>query len=268
MTGAADDIWNTVDLMIKGRSALVLGSTSGLGLAVANGLAGEGARTAFTGRRGEAARSAAAAHPGALGLELDVADPESVRRGIAEVTAAFGPIDILVLNSGGPPPGTAADLTPAELEASLRTLLLAQIDLVSLVLPGMRDRKWGRIVAIGSSGVDQPIPGLARSNAARAALAGYLKTLAGEVAADGITVNMVLPGRIATRRITEIDNARAKATGLEVAEVQAQALSAIPAGRYGTAEEFASMAVFLCSDNASYVTGTRVRVDGGMVGAH
>src|ERR1700760_4959119 len=155
--------------MIKGRSALVLGSTSGLGLAVAAGLAAEGARTAF-----------------------------SVRRGLAAVIDAYGRVDILVLNSGGPPPGTAAELTAEQMETSLRTLLLAHIDLVSLVLPGMRERKWGRIVAIGSSGVQQPIAGLARSNAARAGLAGYLKTLAAEVASDRVTVNMVLPGRIGT----------------------------------------------------------------------
>jgi len=161
-----------VDLQLKGRGALVLGATSGLGRAVAEGLAAEGARTAFTGRRGEVAREAASRYPGAIGLELDVADPESVRRGIAEVADKFGAIDILVLNSGGPPPGTAAELTPGEMETSLNTLLLAQIGLVSQVLPAMRRRKWGRIVSIGSSGVEAPIAGLARSNAARAALAG------------------------------------------------------------------------------------------------
>lgn len=259
---------DVVDLMLKGRGALVLGSTSGLGLAVAEGLAGEGARTAFTGRRGDAARRAAEAHPGALGLRLDVSDPESVRRGVAEVTDAFGAIDILVLNSGGPPPGTAAELTPGEIAESLNPLLLAQISVVTLVLPEMRRRGWGRIVAIGSSGVDAPIVGLARSNAARAALAGYLKTLAGEVAADGVTVNMVLPGRISTRRVTEIDNSTAQATGQDPAAVRAASEKAIPAGRYGTPEEFASAVVYLCGAGASYITGTRLRVDGGMVAAH
>ena len=254
--------------MIKGRSALVLGSTSGLGLAVAEGLADEGVRTAFSGRRRELALRAAEGHDEALGLELDVADADSMRRGIAQVTDAFGPIDILVLNSGGPPPGTAADLSPDEMAASLATLLLAQIRAVSLVLPGMRQRKWGRIVAIGSSGIDQPIAGLARSNAARAGLAGYLKTLATEVAADGVTVNMVLPGRIATGRVAELDGARAAATGQDLATVRERAVRAIPAGRYGTPEEFASAVVFLCSGRASYITGTRLRVDGGMVTSH
>lgn len=259
---------DAVDLMLKGRGALVLGATSGLGLAVADGLAAEGARTAFTGRRADAARGAARRHPGAIGLELDVADPESARRGVAAVEAEFGAIDILVLNSGGPPPGTAAELTAEQAEDSLRTLLLAHVGIVRLVLPQMRRRKWGRIVAIGSSGVDAPIPGLVRSNAGRAALAGYLKTLAGEVAADGVTVNMVLPGRIATKRLAELDTARARASGQEVAAIGAVAIGAIPAARYGTPAEFASVAVFLCGEGAAYVTGTRIRVDGGMVAAH
>jgi 3-oxoacyl-[acyl-carrier protein] reductase len=257
-----------VDLMLKGRGALVLGATSGLGLAVAEGLASEGARTAFTGRRGDVARDAAARYPGALGLELDVADPGSARGAVAEVTSEFGAIDILVLNSGGPPPGTAAQLTAEEMAESMRTLLLAHIGVVQLVLPEMRRRKWGRIVAIGSSGIDAPIPGLVRSNAGRAALSGYLKTIAGEVAADGVTVNMVLPGRISTKRIAELDGARARATGQDMAEITAQALSTIPAGRYGTPEEFASVAVFLCGAGAAYITGTRIRVDGGMVASY
>jgi 3-oxoacyl-[acyl-carrier protein] reductase len=257
-----------VDLELKGRGALVLGATSGLGRAVAEGLAAEGARTAFTGRRGDVARDAASRFPGSLGLSLDVSDPESVRRGAAEVTAELGAIDILVLNSGGPPPGTASKLAPDAMAASLQTLLLSQIELVSLVLPSMRERGWGRIVSIGSSGVEAPIPGLVRSNAGRAALAGYLKTLAGEVAADGVTVNMVLPGRISTARIAEIDNAAAARTGKDVAAVEAEAMSAIPAGRYGTPEEFANAVVFLCGAGASYITGLRLRVDGGLITAH
>jgi len=259
---------DAVDLQLKGRGALVLGATSGLGRAVADGLAAEGARTAFTGRRGDVAREAAARYPGSLGLELDIADPESVRRGVTEATEALGAIDIVVLNSGGPPPGNAEGLTPGDMEASLRSLLLGHIGLVSQVLPEMRRRKWGRIVAIGSSGIDAPIAGLARSNAGRAALAGYLKTLASEVAADGVTVNMVLPGRIMTPRVTEIDNARARSTGKDVETVAAEYVAAIPAGRYGEPEEFASAAVFLCGAGASFITGERLRVDGGMVAAH
>lgn len=257
-----------MDLKLAGRSALVLGSTSGLGLAIAQGLAGEGARTAFTGRRGEVAGRAAADYPGSVGLELDLADAGSASEGVDAAVAALGAIDILVLNSGGPPPGAAADLTADGMAASLTTLLLSQISIVSRLLPEMRSRRWGRILAIGSSGIDQPIQGLVRSNAGRAALAGYLKTLAGEVAADGVTVNMVLPGRIETSRTAELDANRAQATGVDAAAVRARAEQAIPAGRYGTTEEFASVAVFLCSDRASYVTGTRLRVDGGMVAAH
>lgn len=257
-----------MDLQLKGRGALVLGATSGLGRAVAEGLAAEGARTAFSGRRGDVARNAAARYPGSIGLELDIADPESVRRAVAEVTDAFGVIDIVVLNSGGPPPGTAAGLTPDQMAESINPLLLGHIGLVSQVLPEMRRRKWGRIVAIGSSGVEAPIADLARSNAARAALAGYLKTLATEVAAEGVTVNMVLPGRIATKRVTEIDTARARAAGKDVETVAAETIATIPAGRYGEPEEFASAVVYLCGAGASYITGTRLRVDGGMIAAH
>lgn len=235
---------------------------------MAEGLAAEGARTAFTGRRGDVAREAASPYPGSIGLELDITDPESVRRAVAAVTGEFGAIDIVVLNSGGPPPGTAADLTPEEMADSIRPLLLGHIGLVQQVLPEMRRRKWGRIVAVGSSGVDAPIAGLARSNAGRAALAGYLKTLASEVAADGVTVNMVLPGRMKTRRVTEIDKARAAATGKDIETVAAEFIAAIPAGRYGEPEEFAAMAVFLCGAQASFITGERLRVDGGQVAAH
>jgi 3-oxoacyl-[acyl-carrier protein] reductase len=257
-----------MDLMLTGRSALVLGSTSGLGLAIAEGLASEGARVAFTGRRGDTAREVAQRYPGSIGMELDLADNESVERALELVGNTFDSVDILVLNSGGPPAGSATELTASALEASLRTLVLVQIEIVSRLLPGMRARRWGRIVGIGSSGLEQPIPGLVQSNAARAALDGYLKTLSREVGTDGVTVNMVLPGRIDTDRVTQLDGIRARSTGTDAASVRAQAEQSIPVGRYGTPEEFASMAVFLCSDKASYVTGTHIRVDGGLVSSY
>lgn len=149
--------------------------------------------------------------------------------------------------------------------SAVETLLLAQIRLVSAVLPAMRERGWGRILAIGSSGVRQPIPNLVRSNVARAGLAAYLKTLAGEVARDGVTVNMILPGRIDTDRVAALDAGQAECRGVDVESVRRESAERIPVGRYGRPEEFADMATFLCGERASYVTGTQVRVDGGLL---
>ena len=252
-------------LGLDGRTALVLGSTSGLGLAIAQGLAGEGAHVVICGRRGDVAAERAAALPSAIGLEVDLNRPDAAAVAVAAAGQRFGQIDVLVLNAGGPPPGTAAALEADALSPAVRTLLLAQIEFVGEVLPGMRARGWGRIVAIGSSGVEAPIPGLVQSNTVRAALAGYLKTLAGEVAADGVTVNLILPGRIHTGRVDQLDENAARARGSDVAEVRRASQQRIPMRRYGRPEEFGSVAVFLCSDQASYVTGTAVRVDGGML---
>jgi 3-oxoacyl-[acyl-carrier protein] reductase len=252
-----------MDLSLESRSALVLGSTSGLGLAIAQRLAEEGARVAFTGRRGAEAARLAEGHPGAIGLALDLQDESSVDRAVSMVSERFGGVDIVVLNSGGPPPGTAAALQAHDLAAALRALLLAQIGIVARLLPGMREREWGRIVAVGSSGVQQPIPNLVQSNTVRAALAGYLKTLSREVAADGVTVNMVLPGRMDTDRVAQLDAGQAQRQGTDVGTARRQSEESIPMGRYGTPREFADVAVFLCSQNASYVTGAQIRVDGG-----
>ncbi|MEJ3657493.1 SDR family oxidoreductase [Actinomycetes bacterium KLBMP 9759] len=257
-----------MDLGLSRRTALVLGSTSGLGRAIADGLATEGARVAFCGRRTEMVASAAAAHPGSIGVGIDLTDPESTAAALDTVDEEFGHVDVLVLNSGGPPPGTAAELTSGQLAESLQTLVLTQMDLVARYLPGMRERGWGRIVAVGSSGMQQPIPGLARSNASRAALAGYLKTLSAEVAGDGVTVNMVLPGKIDTDRLAQIDNARAGSTGADIEDVRAQSQASIPIGRYGRPEEFGAAAVFLCGEPAGYITGIQLRVDGGAVGSY
>ncbi len=256
-----------MDLGLTGRTALVIGSTSGLGLAIAKVLAVEGANVVLSGRRGEVAKAEAAALPSAVGVELDLQQPETVEHALTQVRDAFGQIDILVLNGGGPTPGLASELTPERLEQATRTLLSAQILLANSVLPSMRARNWGRILAIGSSGVQQPIPNLASSNIARAALAGYLKTLASEVAADGVTVNMILPGRISTDRVAGLDARNAQIAGASVQEIKSQSESTIPAGRYGRAAEFADVAAFLCSDRASYVVGAQIRVDGGLIRA-
>jgi 3-oxoacyl-[acyl-carrier protein] reductase len=170
-----------------------------------------------------------------------------------------------VLNSGGPPPGAAAEITPEQTADALHTLLLQHQRLVRAVLPGMVERGWGRIVAIGSSGVQQPLERLALSNVGRAALAGYLKTLAAEVASDGVTVNMVLPGRIDTDRVAALDSAAAERTGTTQQQARERSEAGIPAGRYGRPEEFASAVVYLASDPAGYVTGVQLRCDGGLV---
>ena len=254
-----------MDLGLAGRTAVVCASTSGLGEATARALAAEGARVVVSGRRGERAVEIAAELPEAVGAGVDLTEPDGPETLVARAHDAFGPVDVLVLNSGGPPPSTAATLDTDALTDALLPLLLAQQRLVSLVLPAMRERGWGRILAVGSSGVVAPIPGLALSNVGRAALAGYLKTLAGEVGGDGVTVNLLLPGRIATARTAQIDQPAAEREGGSIEDVEARATAAIPAGRYGTAAEFGAVAAFLCSEAASYVTGTATRCDGGLV---
>lgn len=248
-----------MDLGLTGRVAVVCASTGGLGRAVAEALAAEGARVVVSGRRGDRAREIAARLPGATGVEADLTDPKAAR------TLIDGPVDILVLNGPGPKPGAAAEAGEADFAAALDSLFLAQQRLVARALPGMRERGWGRILAIGSSGVAAPLAGLALSNAGRAALAAYLKTLAGEVAADGVTVNLLLPGRIATDRVAALDEAKAARQGRTPEEVAAESRAAIPARRYGRPADFGAAAAFLCGEPASYITGTALRCDGGLV---
>ncbi len=254
-----------MDLGIDGRTALVLGSTSGLGHAVAERLAAEGAAVVVTGRRGDLAREIAAGWPRSLGVEVDLATPDAVADLIARVRDSVGSVDILILNSPGPPPAAAADLGSVEIAAAIQNLVLRQVELVAEVLPGMRERGWGRIVAIGSSGIQPPLSNLALSNTGRAALAPYLKTLAAETATHGVTVNMVLPGRIATDRVASLDRAAAESQHISSSEVARQSTATIPAGRYGRPEEFADAVAFLASERAGYITGVQLRVDGGLV---
>lgn len=253
-----------MDTGLKGKHVLVPGSSSGIGLAVARALAHEGAEVVLAARRGDVVRQEAAKLPSAVGVEIDMTDEGAPADLVAAAERAFGPVEVLVLNGGGPPPGAAADLDGEQVITAVHQQLLQHQRLVSLVLPGMRERGWGRVVAMGSSGVQSPIANLALSNIGRAGLAGYLKTLAGEVAADGVTVNMVLPGRIGTDRVDSLDAATAKRTERTLEEVRAASMASIPAGRYGRPEEFAAAVTFLAGEPASFITGEQLRCDGGM----
>ena len=257
-----------MDIGVAGRTAVVLGSTSGLGWAVASTLADEGANVVLVGRREELVKECAASLPSAVGVVADITEPDGPATVLQAAEEAFGDVDILVLNGGGPPPAHAQDLDGDGIDRAVRLLLRPHVDLVRGVLPGMRQRRWGRVVAIGSSGVQQPIPNLASSNVGRAALAGYLKSLSDDVAAEGVTVNMVRPGRIDTDRVVSIDKAAAERTGTTPEEARRESEASIPAGRYGTAEEFAAVVAFLAGERASYVTGEQVRCDGGLVRSH
>jgi 3-oxoacyl-[acyl-carrier protein] reductase len=257
-----------MDIGVAGRTAVVLGSTSGLGWAVASTLADEGANVVLVGRREELVKERAASLPSAVGVVADLTEPDGPATVLQAAEEAFGDVDILVLNGGGPPPAHAQDLDGDGIDRAVRLLLRPHVEMVRGVLPGMRQRRWGRVVAIGSSGVQQPIPNLASSNVGRAALAGYLKSLSDDVAAEGVTVNMVLPGRIDTDRVVAIDKAAAERTGTTPEEARRESEASIPAGRYGTAEEFAAVVAFLAGERASYVTGEQVRCDGGLVRSH
>jgi 3-oxoacyl-[acyl-carrier protein] reductase len=254
-----------MDLGLEKRHALVTGASRGLGRAIASALAAEGAEVVAVARNLERLNELVAAMPAGRGTitarACDLADASAIE----SLGALLQQTDILVLNTGGPPPGPAADTSDAVWSRQFEAMFLSAIRLTRLALPGMRERGFGRILAVVSSGVVQPIPNLGISNALRSALVGWAKTLAGEVASDGITVNCVAPGRIATDRVAELDQARAKREGIDVSRVEKESRAAIPVGRYGDAAEFASVAAFLASPRASYMTGGVIRVDGGMI---
>ena len=245
-----------MDLGLDGRVALVTGASKGLGRGIAAALAGEGARVAISSRSRERIE-AAAAEIGARGYVYDSTDVDAAPGLLAAVEADLGPVDVLVTNTGGPPGGPdPLGFTREQWEVAYRTLVLAPMALVERAVPGMRERGFGRVVGVSSSAVREPISVLMLSNSHRSALLAAFKTLARDVAGDGVTVNSVLPGRIATDRIVQMSGSR------EAAEEAARAQ--VPAGRLGTVEEFAAVAAFLCSEQASYVTGTTVLVDGGL----
>lgn len=257
-----------MDLGLRGKRALVLSSSRGLGLGVARSLAAEGADVMMTARSADRLTAAAQAinAEGAGRAHTVAGDLASSLEAIHEAAVqALGGIDILVANTGGPPARTALDVKPDEWTPQFEAMVTPIFKLAGLVLPSMRERRWGRVLTIASSGVVQPIPNLAMSNALRSAIVGWAKTLASEVARDGVTVNVVLPGRIETDRTGELDAANAAKQGKTPDEVAAAARAVIPVGRYGRVDEFADMVSFLASERASYVTGSLIRVDGGAI---
>jgi 3-oxoacyl-[acyl-carrier protein] reductase len=254
-----------MDLAMNDRRAVVTGASRGIGAAIARELAAEGATVTAVARnreRLEAFAGTIPAGPGSIAVRAcDLGDATAIE----SLGDVLGQADILVLNTGGPPPGPVTAVTDDTWKAHFESMFLSAIRLTRLALPGMRARRFGRIIAVVSSGVEQPIPNLGISNAVRLGLVGWAKTLAGEVAAEGITVNCIAPGRIATDRIAELDRARATREGISVEEVERQSRASIPAGRNGDPAEFAAVAAFLASPRAAYVTGGIIRVDGGMI---
>jgi 3-oxoacyl-[acyl-carrier protein] reductase len=249
-----------MDLGIRGKVALITGASSGIGEAVALSLAREGARVAVAARRLDqledvARRAREAGASEALALAADQSDEGSLRALCAGVEAKLGSIEILIVNGGGPRFGTFTQATPADWDAAYALTLQSALRLVSAVLPGMRARKWGRIVALASSSVKQPIPGLVLSNAFRSAVTSALKTLSSEVAAEGVTINTIATGMVETDRFRSLYDTPAKAAAVA---------ARIPMQRAAAPAEFAPLVTFLCGEPASYITGQTISIDGGL----
>jgi 3-oxoacyl-[acyl-carrier protein] reductase len=254
-----------MNLEINGRRALVTAASRGLGRAIACALAAEGADVVAVARNAELLRAlvdeSAGLRGGITTRNCDLADAGAV----AALSDVLGQTEILVLNTGGPPPGPVADVSDAVWVQQFESMFLSVVRLTRLALPGMLERRYGRIIVVVSAGVLEPIANLGISNSLRMAVVGWAKTLSNEVAGSGITVNCLAPGRIATDRVAQLDRGRAQREAISVEEVERQARKSIPAGRYGDAAEFASVAAFLAGAGAAYVTGGVIRVDGGMI---
>ena len=246
-----------MDLGIEGRTALVMGASRGIGRGIAASLAREGARVAMASRSRERVAEAARKIEGeAVPFEADTDDLDRLAELPDEVEGQLGPVEILITNTGGPPLGGAHEHELKEWEQAYRSLVLAPRVLTEAVVPGMRERGWGRIVNVGSSSVLEPIPHLTLSNANRMAAVGLFKTLASEVAGHGITVNTVATGRFATDRLAS--------NWGSWEEMERGAAEGVPAGRLGQPEEFGDLVAFLASERAAYLTGAVIPLDGGL----
>ncbi len=261
-----------MDLQLTGRVALVTAASKGLGRATATRLAAEGARVMISSRGADQLARSAQEIAEATGAQVehcpaDVSHGADLDRLLRETRERLGGVDVLVNNAGGPRPGGFDALDDAAWQQAFELNLLSTVRLFRGVLPHMREQRWGRIVTVASSSMRQPIDDLTLSNTFRVGILGLAKSLALEVAGDGVLVNTLGPGRIATDRVAELDATRAERTGQSVEEVRAQGEAAIPIGRYGTPEEFADVAAFLASGANTYVTGQNLLVDGGLVRA-
>lgn len=259
-----------MDLGLRGKRALVLASSQGLGLGIATALCAEGADVMLCGRSadklGKAAASLSAGEGGnASYVVADLSAADAADTIVAAATDQLGGVDILVNNTGGPPPGPVAKADADAWRTHFDTMVVRVIEIANRCADGMRDRGWGRILTVTSSGIVQPIPNLSMSNVVRSALVGWNKSLSNELASSGITVNILAPGRIHTDRVDQLDAAAAERQGKSLEEVRTASRATIPAGRYGRVEEFAAVAAFLCSEPASYMTGGIVRCDGGLI---
>ena len=259
-----------MDLGIKGKRALVLASSQGLGLGIATKLCEEGANVIISSRVEDKLATVAKelnnAGPGTADhVVADLSEEDSAGKLYAAAKDKLGGIDILVNNTGGPPPGTVDKPDTDLWRAQLDTMLIRVIEITNLCIADMKETGWGRVLTVASSGVVQPIANLSMSNTIRSSLVGWSKSLSTEVATAGITVNMLLPGRILTERLAQLDKANAERLGKSVEEVSTSEQAAIPVGRYGTVEEFGSVGAFLCSAPASYMTGGLIRCDGGSI---
>jgi len=259
-----------MDTGLKGKVAIVTAASRGLGFASAMGLAREGCDLAICSRDEAAITEAAAAIAQATGQQVlampaDLSSPTDIDQFLRATFARYGGVDILVSNTGGPPPGLFMDFDDAAWQGAFDALLMPAVRLSRAVIPAMRERGGGRILYVTSGAVKQPIPNLVLSNSLRAAVTGMMKTLSAQVGPWGITVNCVAPGRVATDRVESLDQLAAQQSGKTVAEIEADWAKRIPAGRYGDPEEFGATVVFLASRAASYITGSTIMVDGGLI---
>ena len=259
-----------MDLGLKGRRALVMGASKGLGRSIADALAAEGAAVVVSGRD-QASLDAVAAELKALGasaahgVPADIASAADIDNLADRAVALMGGVDILVLNHGGPPPGGPLEITQEQLAEWFPRIVQHPIRIATRLIPAMRERGYGRVLTVGSTGMEQPIPNLALSNILRGAIVGWNKSMALEVAGQGVTCNILAPGAILTGRLRETSAGAAKVRGVDPDVIIAERAKTIPAGRVGLPEEFGPLAAFLCSDKAAYITGNILRIDGGMV---